>query len=75
LADKRVASDGLHINDSNHLWRLLVRMTVLKAGAKGRRHHADRRDVTIELRNTGVTETGVRRLRAARPTSKIEINE
>ena len=40
---RRCTEGRLAINDAGHLWRLLVRMTVLKARAKGRR-----RSVTAE---------------------------
>src|SRR5262249_20272421 len=42
---RRSAAAGFRIDTSSELWRLLVKLTVLKAPAKGRFHSAERRDV------------------------------
>jgi RNA polymerase sigma-70 factor (ECF subfamily) len=45
---RRGARGEFRIDGSNQLWRLLVKITLLKARAKGRYHSAARRDVRAE---------------------------
>jgi RNA polymerase sigma-70 factor (ECF subfamily) len=45
---RRSSRGEFQIDDSNQLWRLLVKMTLLKARARGRRHTAEMRDVRAE---------------------------
>jgi RNA polymerase sigma-70 factor (ECF subfamily) len=45
---QRTARGEFRIDSSSQLWRLLVKITVLKARAQGRRHAADKRDVGAE---------------------------
>jgi RNA polymerase sigma-70 factor (ECF subfamily) len=46
---RRNALGEFQIADAADLWKLLVRITVLKARAKGRFHTADRRDIGHEV--------------------------
>src|SRR5438876_7893226 len=46
---RRSLEGKLQINSSAELWRLLVKITVLKARAKGRYHTAAMRDVRAEM--------------------------
>lgn len=45
---RRSARGDFRIDSSGQLWQLLVKMTVLKAQAQGRRHTAGVRDVRLE---------------------------
>src|SRR5438552_7474317 len=45
---RRNARGEFHIDSSAKIWRLLVKITLLKARAKGRYHTADKRDVRSE---------------------------
>jgi RNA polymerase sigma factor (sigma-70 family) len=45
---RRCAEGQFHIDSSGQLWRLLVKITLLKARAKGRFHTAEQRDVGVE---------------------------
>jgi RNA polymerase sigma-70 factor, ECF subfamily len=46
---RRSAAGEFRIDSSAQLWRLLVKITLLKAQAKGRHHTADKRNVTAEV--------------------------
>src|SRR5689334_16179397 len=46
---RRNAAGRLRVANSRHLWLLLVRITVLKARAKGRHHAAAARDAAAEV--------------------------
>jgi RNA polymerase sigma-70 factor (ECF subfamily) len=46
---RRSAQGEFHIDSSAQIWRLLVKITLLKARAKARHHRAARRDVATEL--------------------------
>jgi RNA polymerase sigma-70 factor (ECF subfamily) len=46
---RRSARGEFRIDGSAQIWRLLVKITVLKARAQGRRHRAARRDVAAEV--------------------------
>ena len=48
---RRSAGGEFHINNSEQLWRLLIKITILKARTQARRHTAGMRDVNVE---TGV---------------------
>jgi DNA-directed RNA polymerase specialized sigma24 family protein len=50
---RRSAAGEFKIDGSAQLWRLLVKITVLKARAKGRFHSAAVRDVTVEAADDG----------------------
>jgi RNA polymerase sigma-70 factor (ECF subfamily) len=45
---RRTAQGEFRIDSSAHIWRLLVKITLLKVRAEGRRHTAGRRDVGAE---------------------------
>src|SRR4051812_6601332 len=45
---RRTAEGEFRIDSSAQLWRLLVKITLLKARAKGRYHTADKRDAGAE---------------------------
>jgi RNA polymerase sigma-70 factor (ECF subfamily) len=45
---RRCGQGEFHIDSSTQLWRLLARITLLKARAHARRHLADQRDVRAE---------------------------
>jgi len=45
---RRCADGQFHIDGSGQLWRLLVKITLLKARAKGRFHTAAQRDINAE---------------------------
>jgi RNA polymerase sigma-70 factor (ECF subfamily) len=45
---RRGAADGFRIDSSSELWRLLAKITVLKARAKGRHHTSGKRDAAAE---------------------------
>jgi RNA polymerase sigma-70 factor (ECF subfamily) len=45
---RRSARGEFRIDTSEQIWRLLVRITILKARARGRQHTAARRDVAAE---------------------------
>jgi RNA polymerase sigma-70 factor (ECF subfamily) len=45
---RRTSQGEFHIDESAQLWRLLVKITVLKANAKGRYHMAQRRTAGAE---------------------------
>jgi RNA polymerase sigma-70 factor (ECF subfamily) len=45
---RRSAQGEFHIDSSTQLWRLLAKITLLKARAHARRHLADQRDVRAE---------------------------
>jgi RNA polymerase sigma-70 factor (ECF subfamily) len=45
---RRNSGGEFHIDSSDKIWRLLVKITLLKAGAKGRFHTAEMRDVRAE---------------------------
>jgi RNA polymerase sigma-70 factor (ECF subfamily) len=45
---RRAAGGDLHLDGDGHLWRLLVRITLLKARQKGRFHRAGVRSVDAE---------------------------
>ena len=49
---RRAAAGSLKIEDAGHLWRLLVRITLLKAKAQGRFHAAGMRSVRAESRGS-----------------------
>jgi RNA polymerase sigma-70 factor (ECF subfamily) len=46
---RRAEAGEFHIDSSAKLWQLLVRITVLKARAKGRYHTAGKRDASAEV--------------------------
>lgn len=46
---RRSSQGEFHIDGSAQIWRLLVKITVLKARAKGRYHAAQQRDVAAEF--------------------------
>src|SRR5262245_52569661 len=46
---RRRAEGHFYIDNSSAFWRLLVKITVLKARAKARHHTADKRDVRAEV--------------------------
>jgi RNA polymerase sigma-70 factor, ECF subfamily len=48
---RRHQAGDFRIDNSASLWRLLVKITVLKARAKGRHHTAEKRDVRAEAGN------------------------
>jgi RNA polymerase sigma factor (sigma-70 family) len=50
---RRSAEGEFRIDSSAQLWRLLVKITLLKARAKGRHHTAGVRDVGVEARAHG----------------------
>jgi RNA polymerase sigma-70 factor (ECF subfamily) len=50
---RRSARGEFRIDDSVHVWRLLVKITVLKARARGRFHTAAKRDVDAEAAEPG----------------------
>jgi RNA polymerase sigma-70 factor (ECF subfamily) len=45
---RRSAGGEFHIDHASELWRLLARITLMKARAKGRHHTAQKRDVRAE---------------------------
>src|SRR4051812_21442790 len=50
---RRCAGGEFQIDSSGQLWRLLVKITLLKARARGRYHTADKRDVGAEEKDEG----------------------
>jgi RNA polymerase sigma-70 factor (ECF subfamily) len=50
---RRSAQGEFKIDSANHIWRLLVRITLLKARAKARHHTAAMRDVRAETAGSG----------------------
>jgi RNA polymerase sigma-70 factor (ECF subfamily) len=50
---RRATGGEFHIDGSGPLWRLLVKITLLKARARGRFHTADKRDVGAEAADPG----------------------
>ncbi|MFH1922110.1 MAG: ECF-type sigma factor [Planctomycetota bacterium] len=59
---RREARGDFQIDCSSQLWRLLVKLTLMKARAKARHHTAEKRNVTVEFPNAEalISETVVR---------------
>jgi RNA polymerase sigma-70 factor (ECF subfamily) len=67
---RRCGQGEIRIDSSAHIWRLLARITLLKARAKGRYHAAEKRDVEAEA-PLSAAELGVAAAREPGPAEAV----